>query len=79
MNDTQDVTIELLEEFTEAFNRKDLDKIIDSFAEYGEFFPAGGSTVSIGFRATRRCPNGASRGPFPPEIVWITPGNDSFL
>ena len=42
MNDTQDVTNELLEELTEAFNKKDLDKIIDSFAEYGEFFLAAG-------------------------------------
>jgi len=36
------ITVELLEEIADAFNRKDVDKIIDYFSEDGEFYLARG-------------------------------------
>ena len=37
-----EVTIELLEEIVDAFNRHDLDRIVDAFAEDGVFILAAG-------------------------------------
>ncbi|MEE9209758.1 MAG: nuclear transport factor 2 family protein [Kiloniellales bacterium] len=42
MSENRDVTIELLEQIVDAFNRKDLDAIVDGFAEDGVFLLAAG-------------------------------------
>ncbi len=42
MTENPDVTVERLEELVDAFNRKDLDKIVEAFTEDGEFLLAAG-------------------------------------
>lgn len=42
MSDKPDVTLELLKDLVDAFNRKDIDTIVDAFAEDGEFLLAAG-------------------------------------
>jgi len=42
MSDNQEVTMALVEEIIDAFNRHDLDAIISHFADDGEFFLAAG-------------------------------------
>ena len=72
MSDIQDVTMELLEELVEAFNSKDLDKIIESFTEDGEFLLATGpdtwGTRYVGKGAIREAL--AQRFATVPDIQW---------
>ena len=42
MTENPDVTVERLDELVDAFNRKDLDKIVEAFTEDGEFLLAAG-------------------------------------
>ena len=42
MSDNPNVSVALVEEIVDAFNRHDVDTIIDHFAEDGEFFLAAG-------------------------------------
>ncbi len=42
MSENADVTMELLDELVEAFNAKNLDRIVAGFAEDGEFLLAAG-------------------------------------
>ena len=77
MSDNRHVTMALLEEIVDAFNRHDLDTIIDHFADDGEFFVAAGAEACgqrfRGREAIREIL--ASRFAARPDIQWTGPRN----
>jgi len=72
MGEKQHVTFELLDELVDAFNRKDLDAIVNAFTEDGEFLLAAGpeswGTRFTGQAAIREAL--AQRFAAVPDIQW---------
>ena len=72
MGENQQVTLELLDTLVEAFNSKDLDTIVDAFAEDGEFLLAAGpepcGTKFTGRQAIREALG--QRFAAVPDIKW---------
>jgi ketosteroid isomerase-like protein len=72
MSDGGSVTIEVLEALVEAFNAKDLDRIVAAFAEDGEFLLAAGSEPwGACFKGREAIREGlAARFAAVPDIRW---------
>jgi len=67
------MTLEKLNEILDAFNNKDLDKIIESFEEEGEFFVAAGPhPYGEFFKGHETIPKALSeRFATVPDIQWL--------
>ena len=73
MSDAQAVTVELLEEICQAFNRHDVEAIVDYFAEDGEWLMARGPEHPHGRRCVGRREIGevlAARFRVIPDMRW---------